>query len=79
VGVQLEKVIALHNREWDCPQNSRFMTLGARIGYNFGPSVKAKYNGNQQIADGPSYALKGPYVKLTMGFGSQLRQLKWKK
>jgi hypothetical protein len=80
-GVQFEKLIERKHRKWDCPQNRKFMSLGIRAGYHFGPgAVKARYNGkNQPIADAPSYALKGPYVKLTYGLGSKMRELKWKK
>jgi hypothetical protein len=81
VGLQAEKLISVKQRKWDCPQNGKFMTLGLRVGYSFGGSgVKGRYNGiNQPIADAPSFANNGPYMKLVMGFGTKMRDLKWKK
>ncbi len=80
VGFQAEKLISLKSRKWDCPQNRKFMTLGLRAGYAFGPGeVKARYNGIRTIADGPIYSFKGPYVKLVVGLGTTMRDLKWKK
>lgn len=80
LGLQAERLINLKTRKWDCPQNHRFMTFGIRAGYAFGPGeVKARYNGIKTIADGPNYSVKGPYVKLVMGLGATMRDLKWKK
>lgn len=80
VGIQMEKLIELKNRKWDCPQNTRLMTLGVRVGYNFGfGGTAGRYNGNQSITDAPTYAMQGPYVKAIIGFGSKIRDIKWKK
>jgi hypothetical protein len=79
-GLQMEKVIDRKPRKWDCPQSRRFTTVGVRLGYSFGPgTVKGRYNGMQSIADAPSYTFKGPYAKVIWGFGSKMRELKWKK
>lgn len=80
-GFQLERLINLKQRKWDCPQNNRFMTIGLRAGYSFCPGkIDGRYNGmNQPIAGVPTFANKGPYLKLVVGFGSKMRDLKWKK
>jgi hypothetical protein len=79
IGLQLEKHIGLKNRKWDCPQNSTFMTLGLRVGYLLGPGdVKGRFN-NTTIADAPTYSPNGPYIKLVAGFGTKMRDLKWKR
>ncbi|MEO1053082.1 MAG: hypothetical protein AAFX87_20780 [Bacteroidota bacterium] len=80
VGIQMEKLIKLKNRNWDCPQNSRFMTLGVRVGYNFGfGGARGRYNGNQTIENAPTYSIEGLYVKAIIGFGSKIRNIKWKR
>ena len=80
IGIQMEKLIELKNRKWDCPQNTRLMTLGVRVGYNFGfKGTEARYNGNQSITDAPTFSMQGPYVKATIGFGSKIRNIKWKR
>jgi hypothetical protein len=79
-GFQLDKVIALKNRKWDCPQNAKFMTIGIRAGYHFGPGpIQGRYNGIRNISDAPTYSMKGPYVKLVIGFGAKQRDLRWRK
>ena len=79
VGIQMEKLIELKNKKWDCPQNSRFMTLGVRVGYNFGfDGARGRYNG-QFIENAPTYSIEGFYVKAIIGFGSKIRDIKWKK
>lgn len=79
VGIQMEKLIELKNRKWDCPQNSRFMTLGIRLGYNFGfGGARGRYNGDQVIENAPTYSIEGPYLKAIIGFGSKIRNIKWK-
>jgi hypothetical protein len=79
VGFQMDKMISLKNRRWDCPQSSRFMTIGLRAGYLFGPSnVKGRFN--QTVVEGaPTYSPKGPYFKLIFGFATKMRDLKWRK
>lgn len=78
LGIQFDRIIALKNRSWDCPQNNRYMTIGLRAGYNWSPgSVKARYN-NSALANGPEYKYQGPYLKLVIGVGSKMRQLQWK-
>ena len=79
VGIQIEKLIELKNRKWDCPQNTKLMTLGVRVGYNFGfGGIEGRYNGNH-ITDAPTYSIQGPYVKAIIGFGSKIRDIKWKR
>jgi hypothetical protein len=78
LGMQLERMITVRNNKWDCPQNNKYMTVGARIGYNWSPgTVKARYNGNQ-LAGAPEYNFQGPYIKLVVGVGKKIRELKWK-
>jgi len=78
VGFQFDKLISLQNGRWDCPQSNRYMTLGLRVGYLFGPTVKGRFNG--EIVEGaPAYSPNGPYIKLVMGFSTKMRDLKWKK
>ena len=78
LGVQLERIINVRNNKWDCPQNNKYMTVGARLGYNWSPgTVKARYNGNQ-LSGAPEYNFQGPYIKLVVGTGTKIRELKWK-
>jgi hypothetical protein len=79
-GIQVERLITLKNRKWDCPQNEKFMTLGLRMGYQYGPGkVYGRYNdGNNTVTDAPYYSPKGPYVKLVIGIGGKARNLNWK-
>ena len=78
LGVQLEKIISLKNNQWDCPQNNKYMTLGIRLGYNLSPGTnKARFNGSQPI-DAPAYSFQGPYLKIVIGMGTKIRQLKWR-
>ena len=78
LGIQLERMIVVRNNKWDCPQNNKYMTVGTRIGYNWSPgTVKARYNGNQ-ITGAPEYNFQGPYIKLVIGVGKKIRDLKWK-
>lgn len=80
VGIQVERLIKLKNRKWDCPQNARFMTVGIRGGYNVGfGETEAKYNGNQGIEGGPTNSLEGFYVKAIIGVGTKIRNIKWRK
>lgn len=77
LGMQLERIIPLKNNQWDCPQNNKYMTLGIRMGYNWAPgTIKARFNGNQ-LTGAPEYSFRGPYLKLVVGVGSKIRQLKW--
>ncbi len=79
VGVQFDKLIRLKNRPWDCPQNTRYLTIGVRAGYIVGPgNIKGRFNGTV-IEDAPTYAPSGPYVKLVIGFSTKMRDLKWRK
>jgi hypothetical protein len=79
MGVQVDKLIPLKNRRWDCPQNSRYMTLGLRIGYLVGPgTVNGRFNGSA-VETAPPYSPNGPYVKLVIGFSTKMRDIKWKK
>jgi len=78
-GVQFDKLISLQNGRWDCPQSSRYMTVGLRVGYLYGPGpVKGRFNG-QVVEGAPSYSPNGPYVKLVFGFSTKVRDLKWNK
>jgi hypothetical protein len=78
IGAQLERIITLKNNKWDCPQNNKYMTVGTRLGYNWSPgTVKASYNGNQ-LNGAPKYNFQGPYIKLVVGMGTKIRELKWK-
>lgn len=78
-GIQFDKMIPLKNRRWDCPQNARFMTVGLRVGYLYGPGdVKGRFNGSV-IEGAPAYAPNGPYVKLVIGFSTKMRDIKWRK
>jgi hypothetical protein len=78
IGMQLERMIVVRNNKWDCPQNNKYMTVGARVGYNWSPgTVKARYNGNQ-LTGSPEYNFQGPYIKLVIGVGKKIRDLKWK-
>ncbi|OQP46854.1 hypothetical protein A4H97_04845 [Niastella yeongjuensis] len=77
LGVQLEKIFTLTNNKWDCPQFNRYMTMGVRLGYNISPGVnKARINGHQP-QDAPEYNYEGPYIKLIIGTGTKIRQMKW--
>jgi hypothetical protein len=78
VGFQFDKLIGLQNGRWDCPQSNRYMTLGLRVGYLFGPTVKGRFNG-EVVEGAPAYSPNGPYIKLVMGFSTKMRDLKWKK
>jgi hypothetical protein len=79
VGLQLDKLISLKNKKWDCPQNAKFMTIGTRVGYHIGPgALGGRFNG-RQIEGSPAYAPSGPYAKLVMGFSTKVRDLKWRK
>lgn len=78
-GIQLDKMIPLKNRGWDCPQNARFMTVGVRVGYLYGPGdVQGRFN-SSVIDDAPVYAPNGPYVKMVIGFSTKMRDMKWRK
>ena len=79
LGFHAEKLISLKNREWDCPQNARYMSVGVQLGYQviLGGSGNGAYNG-QELSDAPDFGLSGPYVKLVLGHGSKIRSLKWK-
>lgn len=80
IGIQMEKLVELRNKKWDCPQNTRFLSYGLRIGYNWVPTmVKGSSNGIRRIEDGPSFSPRGPYVKVLVGFGTKMRDLKWKR
>lgn len=77
-GIQIDKMIPLKNRRWDCPQNARFMTIGLRVGYIYGPEVKGRFNG-RVIEGAPSFSPGGPYLKLVIGFSTKMRDMRWKK
>lgn len=79
LGFQVEQVIRLKASRWDCPQNPRFMTLGIRAGYYLPLNdVTGKHQG-VELQGAPSFSLHGPYVKLIVGFGAKVRDLKWRK
>jgi hypothetical protein len=79
LGFQVDKMISVKNRRWDCPQNARYMTIGLRAGYLYGPgNVKGRFNG-RPVDGAPSYSPNGPYVKLVIGFSTKMRDLKWRK
>lgn len=79
MGVQIDRLIPLKNRKWDCPQNSRYMTVGARLGYILGPGgVSGRFN-SMPVDGVPSYSPTGPYLKLVIGFSTKMRDIKWKK
>jgi hypothetical protein len=78
-GFQVDKMISLKNKRWDCPQNAKYMTLGLRVGYLLGPgTVYGRFNG-QTVEGAPSYSPNGPYIKLVIGFSTKIRDMKWKK
>jgi hypothetical protein len=79
LGFQLERIVPIENRRYDCPQNTGFATIGLRAGYLIGLSKgKGEYN-NQEVNGAPSYAVQGPYVTLFIGYGTKLRRMNWKK
>ncbi|SFN32555.1 hypothetical protein SAMN05428949_2430 [Chitinophaga sp. YR627] len=76
-GIQFERMITLKNNQWDCPQNNKYMTIGFRLGYNWSPgTVKARYNG-ALITGAPEYNFQGPYLKVMIGLGKKIRNMKW--
>jgi hypothetical protein len=78
MGVRFERIIPLRSKKWDCPQTNRYLTLGAKVGYNWCPGeVKARYNGNV-LTGAPSYNFQGPYMRLIVGVEKKIRQLNWK-
>ncbi len=78
VGIHAEKLIPLNNRKFDCPQNTRYLSLGIKAGYLFpiNGGEPGEYNG-QELIDAPRFGLKGPYVRFTIGMGTGLQRLKW--
>jgi hypothetical protein len=78
LGVHAEKLIPLNNRKIDCPQNNRYLSLGVKAGYLFpiNGGEPGEYNG-QELLNAPRFALKGPYLRLVIGVGTRIRQLKW--
>ncbi len=78
LGIHIEKLIPLNNRKFDCPQNTRYMSLGVKAGYLFpiNGGEPGEYNG-QGLTDAPRFGLKGPYVRFTVGFGTGIRRLNW--
>jgi hypothetical protein len=78
IGIQVQKLFETENDAYDCPQINRWGTVGLRIGYQFGLKLKGLYN-KDKVSDGPSFSMQGPYMKVTFGFGTKLRRLKWKK
>jgi hypothetical protein len=79
LGFHTETLFNIKNRTWDCPQNTNYIALGLTAGYyvNLSESSNGRFNG-QRFADSPTFQLNGLYGKLTIGFGTKLRQLKWK-
>lgn len=78
LGFQIDGIMPLTGNAWDCPQNPRFMTLGMRVGYYLPLNeISGTHKGNE-LSGAPSFSLKGPYVKLVIGFGAKVRALKWK-
>jgi hypothetical protein len=77
-GIHVEKLIDLKNRKIDCPQNTRYLSVGLKAGYLFpiNGGEPGEYNG-QELIDAPRFGLKGPYLRLTIGVGTRIRQLKW--
>lgn len=78
LGIHAEKLIPLKNRKLDCPQNTRYLSLGVKAGYLFpiNGGEPGEYNG-QELIDAPRFGLKGPYVRFTLGFGVGVRRLNW--
>jgi hypothetical protein len=78
LGLHAEKLIPLNNRKFDCPQNTRYLSLGLKVGYLFSINggEPGEYNG-QALADAPRFGLKGPYLRFTIGFGTGIRRLNW--
>jgi hypothetical protein len=68
LGIHAEKLIPLKNRKIDCPQNTRYLSLGFKAGYLFpiNGGEPGEYNG-QELIDAPRFGLKGPYVRLPLG------------
>lgn len=77
-GIHLEKLINLKNRKIDCPQNTRYVAVGLKVGYLFpiNGGEPGEYNG-QELMNAPRFGLKGPYMQLNIGIGTRIRQLKW--
>jgi hypothetical protein len=64
----------------ECPQISRYMSLGVRTGYYlpFTYASKAEYNGNTTIHNAPNVGMKGFYVQMVVGFGRKIKEMNWK-
>ena len=78
LGIHAEKLIPLKNRKIDCPQDTRYLSLGVKAGYLFpiNGGELGEYNG-QELVDAPRFGLKGPYVRLVVGIGARIRRLHW--
>ncbi len=77
VGMSINRNILARNRDWDCPQNNRYWTIGLKAGYSFVPgSGEVKYN-DRVLRGAPALDYHGPYVRLVIGFGTWHRKLKW--
>lgn len=78
LGIHAERLIPLKNRKIDCPQNTRYLSLGIKAGYLFpiNGGEPGEYNG-QELVNAPRFGLKGPYVRFTIGMGVGVRRLSW--
>jgi opacity protein-like surface antigen len=77
VGMIINRNIPAKNRDWDCPQNNRYWTIGLKAGYSFMPGGgEVKYN-SQVLRGAPTLDYQGPYVRLSIGFGTRHRKLNW--
>ena len=79
IGVHMLKLIPVKNRRWDCPQNNKYISVGFKVGYylNLAEGENGRYNG-QRFSDSPSFGINGFYGKMTIGFGTQVRKVKWR-
>ena len=76
-GLSINKNFSQKNTDWDCPQSHRYLILGLKVGYFFSADHNSGEYNNQILSGTPALGYKGPYIKLSFGFGSRLRQLKW--
>lgn len=78
LGIHAEKLIARKNRKIDCPQNTRYTSVGIKVGYLFPINGGAfGESNNRTLADAPRFGLSGPYVRLTIGVGAIVNRLNW--
>ena len=82
LGVEADKLIFVKNKSsWTHAHTAPYVSLGIKIGYMFrldnSESSKGTIN-NKTIEDAPVFGLNGPYIKLNIGLGNKIRQMKWK-